>query len=114
MTYSERVTQHNIELMRSYVVNGPEANPGANFVLKKDGTKLYIYSPPVSHGCSYVRLAKREDLAAQLEVGDVVERHLRNGDLVLFNRQPSLHKISIMCHKVQNFALPKLTLLRQE
>ena len=25
-----------------------------------------------------------------------MERHLRNGDLVLFNRQPSLHKMSMM------------------
>lgn len=39
-------------------------------------------------------------IAAKLNYGDVVERHLTNGDIVLFNRQPSLHKLSIMAHKV--------------
>ena len=36
-----------------------------------------------------------------MQVGDVVERHLIDGDVVLFNRQPSLHKLSIMCHHVR-------------
>ena len=33
------------------------------------------------------------------QVGDIVERHMCNGDVVLFNRQPSLHKLSIMAHR---------------
>ena len=36
-----------------------------------------------------------------LEEGDIVNRHLMNGDIVLFNRQPSLHKMSMMGHKVR-------------
>jgi len=36
-----------------------------------------------------------------VQVGDVVERHLRDGDVVLFNRQPSLHRMSIMAHRVK-------------
>ncbi len=43
----------------------------------------------------------REELAQKLRVGDVVERHIRDGDIVLFNRQPSLHKLSIMSHRVK-------------
>lgn len=35
------------------------------------------------------------------QVGDMVERHLQDGDIVLFNRQPSLHRVSIMAHKVR-------------
>jgi DNA-directed RNA polymerase III subunit RPC1 len=35
------------------------------------------------------------------QVGDVVHRHLRDGDIVLFNRQPSLHRMSIMAHSVR-------------
>lgn len=35
------------------------------------------------------------------QVGDIVERHLDNGDIVLFNRQPSLHRMSIMAHKAR-------------
>ena len=38
---------------------------------------------------------------AKLEIGDIVDRHLQDGDIVLFNRQPSLHKLSIMSHYVK-------------
>ena len=37
----------------------------------------------------------------ELEYGDIVHRHLMDGDFVLFNRQPSLHKMSMMGHKVR-------------
>jgi DNA-directed RNA polymerase III subunit RPC1 len=40
-------------------------------------------------------------IAQELSVGDMVERHLVNDDVVLFNRQPSLHKMSIMAHRVK-------------
>ncbi|KAH9661160.1 DNA-directed RNA polymerase III subunit 1 [Citrus sinensis] len=30
-----------------------------------------------------------------------VDRHLEDGDVVLFNRQPSLHRMSIMCHRAR-------------
>lgn len=39
-------------------------------------------------------------MAQELKYGDIVERHLIDGDVVLFNRQPSLHKLSIMAHLV--------------
>jgi DNA-directed RNA polymerase III subunit RPC1 len=47
----------------------------------------------------------RKKASAELQIGDIVERHLSDGDAVLFNRQPSLHKLSIMCHfaKVRPF-----------
>jgi DNA-directed RNA polymerase beta' subunit len=38
--------------------------------------------------------------ADELKFGDIVERHLEDGDIVLFNRQPSLHRMSMMCHRV--------------
>jgi DNA-directed RNA polymerase III subunit RPC1 len=43
----------------------------------------------------------REKLATDLKVGDIVERHMQEDDVVLFNRQPSLHKLSIMAHKAK-------------
>lgn len=49
----------------------------------------------------YANLAAREQIARNLAVGDVVERHLLDGDIVLFNRQPSLHKMSIMAHRAK-------------
>ena len=44
----------------------------------------------------------------RIRVGWTLEQSLQDGDLVLFNRQPSLHKMSIMCHTVR--VLPHNTL----
>ena len=43
----------------------------------------------------------RKKVADELKIGDIVERHLENGDVVLFNRQPSLHRVSIMAHRAR-------------
>lgn len=48
----------------------------------------------------YLKYGNREKIAQELRFGDIVERHLIDGDIVLFNRQPSLHKLSIMAHIV--------------
>ncbi len=86
LTYPERVTNYNIKKMRKLVLNGPEVHPGA----------CYVVSP--QDGKRFLKFGDRAKLAAELKIGDIVERHLADGDLVLFNRQPSLHRISIMCH----------------
>lgn len=89
MTYPERVTDHNIEYLMHLVENGPDVHPGANYVIyKSSGRKRFLK----------ISREERAKLAAELKVGDVVERHMRDGDVVLFNRQPSLHRISIMAH----------------
>ncbi len=49
----------------------------------------------------FLKFGDRRKLAAELKVGDVVERHLMDGDIALFNRQPSLHRMSIMAHRVR-------------
>ncbi|MGC9133727.1 DNA-directed RNA polymerase subunit A' [Caldisphaera sp.] len=85
------VTSYNIEDARKFVLNGPYNWPGAMFVYKtKQNVKIDL---------RYQRNYRQ--LAESLEIGDVVERHLINGDIVLFNRQPSLHRMSIMAHKVR-------------
>ena len=48
----------------------------------------------------FLKYGNREKMAQELKFGDIVERHLIDGDVVLFNRQPSLHKLSIMAHQV--------------
>ncbi|GBF92585.1 DNA-directed RNA polymerase III subunit [Raphidocelis subcapitata] len=88
LTYPERVTAHNLRRLKEAVMAGHSAWPGANFVEKADGGRMYLANDPV-----------RRKQAAELVVGDVVERHLRNGDIVLFNRQPSLHRVSIMAFR---------------
>ena len=57
-----------------------------------------------------LRYCDRKRAATELKVGDTVERHLTNGDVVLFNRQPSLHKLSIMAHRARVMPGGKLLL----
>jgi DNA-directed RNA polymerase III subunit RPC1 len=90
LTYPERVQRHNIEKLRHCILNGPNVHPGAQQIIKKDS----------DHKIS-LKFARKEIEAKHLRIGDVVERHLEDGDIVLFNRQPSLHKLSIMSHYVK-------------
>ncbi|DBA04436.1 TPA: hypothetical protein N0F65_010032 [Lagenidium giganteum] len=90
MTYPEKVTRYNIEKLRRCVVNGPHQHPGAN-VIRIEGQK---FTKNLNYG-------DRASLADELKIGDIVERHMEDGDIVLFNRQPSLHKMSIMSHRVK-------------
>ena len=88
LTYPEKVTPYNIDKMYQIVKNGPSVYPGAETIQKKsDKSTIHL---------NYV---SREDL--KLEYGDIINRHLLDGDVVLFNRQPSLHKMSMMCHRVR-------------
>lgn len=89
LTYPERVTPHNIKLMQELVKNGPKHYPGANYILDAIGNRKFLM------------YGNRRQLAKNLKPGDTVERHMIDGDCVLFNRQPSLHKLSIMCHKAK-------------
>ncbi|EGG22501.1 RNA polymerase III [Cavenderia fasciculata] len=89
MTYPERCTSFNIQRLQKYIINGPDKHPGANYIIYPDGEKKWL------------KYGNREKFAAELKIGDIVERHLIDGDVMLFNRQPSLHKLSIMCHKAR-------------
>lgn len=87
LTFPETVNRHNIHKLRQNIINGPTVHPGANFVQsKRTGIKKFL------------KFGNRSQIAANLEFGDVVERHLSDNDVVLFNRQPSLHRLSIMAH----------------
>ena len=89
MTYPEVVNRHNIAMLRERVRNGMAEHPGANFVKFASG------------GMQYLKYGDRRKIASELRFGDIVERHLHDGDILLFNRQPSLHKMSIMAHKAR-------------
>ncbi|MFQ5870619.1 MAG: DNA-directed RNA polymerase subunit A' [Candidatus Geothermarchaeales archaeon] len=90
LTIPERITEINLDRMKELVTRGPNAHPGANYLIRPDGRRIYLEYVP-----------DREALADALEPGYLVERHLQNGDIVLFNRQPSLHRMSIMAHFVK-------------
>ncbi|KAJ7630347.1 DNA-directed RNA polymerase II, subunit 1 [Roridomyces roridus] len=87
LTYPERVTPYNISYLQELVRNGPSTYPGARYVVRDTGERIDL------------RYNKRAD--AFLQYGWIVERHLKDGDFVLFNRQPSLHKMSMMSHRVK-------------
>jgi DNA-directed RNA polymerase II subunit RPB1 len=91
LTFPERVNALNIAALTRSVRNGPRHPQGASTVIMPDGTLLDL--------TLYAEQAACADF--ELQIGWVVERFLRDGDWVLFNRQPSLHRMSIMAHQVR-------------
>lgn len=87
LTYPEKVTRFNIEKLKTFVANGPTEHPGARYVIRDTGERIDL------------RHVKSRDMA--LQYGWIVERHIQDGDVILFNRQPSLHKESMMAHRVR-------------
>jgi DNA-directed RNA polymerase subunit A' len=90
LTVPERVAPWNMEEMKRFILNGPENYPGALYILRPDGKRIRLEF-----------VSERDKLAETLQYGFVVERHLKDGDIAVFNRQPSLHRMSIMAHRVR-------------
>ncbi len=89
LTIPESVTEWNIEWLKDFVKRGPKQYPGANYVVMEDGKRKKISDET------------QEQILGELVLGQVVERHILDGDVAIFNRQPSLHRMSIMCHKMR-------------
>ncbi|MFH1420998.1 MAG: DNA-directed RNA polymerase subunit A' [Candidatus Aenigmatarchaeota archaeon] len=89
LTIPVRATKGNIEYLRSLIDIGSKKHPGANYIIRTDGIKKKITDE------------NKEDIKKELAEGYVVERHLQDKDIALFNRQPSLHRMSIMAHEVR-------------
>ncbi|MBT4166124.1 DNA-directed RNA polymerase subunit A' [archaeon] len=87
LTVNEKVTSSNIEKLKKIILS--EGYPTANYVIRPDGRRKRITSE------------LKEEILEELEQGYVVERQLIDGDVVLFNRHPSLHKASLMAHFVK-------------
>ncbi|VDO79135.1 unnamed protein product [Soboliphyme baturini] len=88
LTFPETVTPFNIEKLQELVNRGDNHYPGAKYIIRDNGTRIDLrYHPKVS------------DL--HLQIGYKVERHMRDDDIVVFNRQPTLHKMSMMGHRVK-------------
>jgi DNA-directed RNA polymerase subunit A' len=90
LSVPEKVTEWNIEEMRKFITNGPEKYPGALYIIRPDGKRIRLEF-----------VVDRSKIAEAVELGFIVERHLNNGDIAIFNRQPSLHRMSIMAHYVR-------------
>ena len=96
LTFPEVVTPQNIGRLSKLVKNGRDNYPGANYVFPKGNNKR-----PID-----LRYRKKN---IKIHYGDIIERHLVDGDYVLYNRQPSLHKLSMMGHRCVIFKDPELT-----
>lgn len=89
LTLQIKVTKNNIDELKKLVLNGPKTHPGANYILRSDGIRKKITEE------------NKKDIAEELDVGYVVERHMMDNDITLMNRQPSLHRMSMMAHRAR-------------
>ena len=87
LTVPEKVTPYNKGQMYKLIQNGPDVHPGAKTIVSASGSVK-----------SLKHVNRREIV---LHIGDVVNRHLNDGDIILFNRQPTLHRMSMMGHRVK-------------
>ncbi|MBR6204942.1 MAG: DNA-directed RNA polymerase subunit A' [Candidatus Methanomethylophilaceae archaeon] len=96
LTVPLHVNARNIEQVRKIIRRGPMMDkmefpykPGANYVIRADGRRI--------------RVTERNafEVAENIDIDYVVERQLMEGDVVLFNRQPSLHRMSMMAHRIK-------------
>ena len=100
LTIPVKVTSHNIEWCKNIIRKKADSIPktveeyipSVNYVKREtEGMKQRIKVTEKNAG----------DVAEKLEIGATIERQLMNGDIVLFNRQPSLHRMSMMAHRVK-------------
>jgi DNA-directed RNA polymerase subunit A' len=89
LTIPEKVTEWNLNYLKKFIENGSDIYPGANYFYTIEGKKKKITDDT------------KEQILEELQSGCIIERHLLNGDVAIFNRQPSLHRMSVMCHKVR-------------
>ncbi|MFH0713894.1 MAG: DNA-directed RNA polymerase subunit A' [Candidatus Micrarchaeota archaeon] len=85
LTVPVSVTEWNLEAMKSFIrVNAPKIN----YVIRPDGRRKKLTS------------SNLEEVLTEIAPSYQIERQLIDGDLVIFNRQPSLHRVSMMCHSI--------------
>lgn len=82
------VNKINKQYLRKLVINGADVWPGAKILEKKNGESITLRY-----------YAHRESLV--LDEGDIVHAHMNDGDLFIFNRQPTLHRMSMMGHRAK-------------
>ncbi|ORY24297.1 putative DNA-directed RNA polymerase I 190 kDa polypeptide [Naematelia encephala] len=107
LTYPEPVTPQNVAELRQLVINGPKHHPGAALVQNEDGTQISLDRATLEQRTAIANqlLTPQGDYASS-STGPAprnkkVYRHIRDGDIVILNRQPTLHKPSMMAHKVK-------------
>ena len=89
LTLQVKVTKNNINELKKIILNGAKVHPGANYILRSDGIRKKITDE------------NKKDISEEIDVGYIVERHLIDNDITLLNRQPSLHRMSMMAHRAR-------------
>ena len=103
LTFPESVSAINAVRLARLIKNGADVHPGANIVEDETTGKQILLSAMTKE--------ERDGVANQIQVGrKIVHRHLTNGDVLIVNRQPTLHKPSMMTHIAR--VLPKEQTLR--
>ena len=94
LTFPEYVTKYNISKLNVLLKNGPTRYPGIKRIKKEvlDNNEITY---------SEYSLNVRDISLIKLEIGDIVYRHLLDGDIGLFNRQPTLHRMGMMAHRIK-------------
>lgn len=115
LNYPEPVTDYNVEMLRQMVINGPDVHPGANAIedehgnvtqLRADaksrrGLAAMLQKPSLSGGSSSGERGAGGGASASMHGVKKVYRHLIDGDVLIVNRQPTLHKPSMMVHRAR-------------
>ncbi|AYV80859.1 MAG: DNA-directed RNA polymerase subunit alpha [Harvfovirus sp.] len=104
LTFPEVVTPQNKDFLARLVRNGRDVYPGANFIFPVSTLVPGQRVLPID-----LRFRKEK---VELRFGDIVERHLIDDDIVLLNRQPTLHKQSMMGHRAKIINNPNLNTFR--
>ncbi len=89
LTVPVKVTSNNKNAVKKYILNGPNNHPGANYVVRPNGVRKKITDE------------NKKEIVEEIDVGYIVERHLQDGDITVMNRQPSLHRMSMMAHRAR-------------
>ncbi|CAG9861401.1 unnamed protein product [Phyllotreta striolata] len=98
LTYPVAVTPWNVEELRKMILNGPNVHPGAVMVEYNGNVKRINPDSKQQQQSILKTLLTPDDNAGVTDGVKIVHRHLCNGDILLLNRQPTLHKPSIMAH----------------
>ncbi|KAG2465977.1 RPA1 polymerase, partial [Polypterus senegalus] len=101
LTYPQPVTPWNVQELRQAVINGPNIHPGASMIINEDGSRTVLSNSSVEQREAIARQLLTPSIGQHKMAMKVVNRHIKNGDVLLLNRQPTLHRPSIQAHRAR-------------
>ncbi|XP_046578101.1 DNA-directed RNA polymerase I subunit RPA1-like [Haliotis rubra] len=101
LTYPQPVTPWNFQELKEMVINGPDVHPGALLVEMENGWKVNLNKDKTHREAVAKQLLTPSTSGTMMMKPKIVYRHLKNGDYMLLNRQPTLHRPSIQAHRVR-------------